>query len=100
MSSQNPPTIIELIDKVDSECGKAQINAITTSTNGIKTLAIQLVQFAELSKKHATEILRLQELLRRNNIQFTLPTSEPVKLPENTALVPEPTLETPPTTNL
>lgn len=87
---------MELINQIDSECGKAQTNAITTSTNGLKTLANQLIQFSELSNTLTIEVKRLQELLRKNNIQFTLPPPEPVKLPENLAVVPD--LETPPTT--
>lgn len=89
MSNQKPPTVEELIEKGETELLKTQGNATTTSHNVYKTIATQLVMFAELSNTQAIEIQRLQELLRQNNIQFTLP-AEPVKLPENMAVVPEP----------
>jgi len=90
---------MEIIEQGETETLKTQAKANNTSSSWYKTLATMLLQFAENSNKQATEILRLQELLRKNGIQFILPV-EPVKLPENTAVVPtpEPELETPPTT--
>lgn len=86
MNEQKQQTVQELIEQADIESDRAQTNAITTSTNCRKALAMQLVKFAELSNTQAIEIQRLQELLRENHIQFTLPI--------------KPTLETPPTTEL
>ena len=94
MSEQKQKTVQELIDQADMESDRAQTNAITISTNCRKAIAIQLVQFAELSNTLTIEVQRLQELLRKNNIQFTLPPPEPVKLPENVVVIPEPKVET------
>jgi len=90
---------MELIEKGETELLSTLGKSTTISHNVYKTIATQLVHFAELSNSQAIEIERLQELLRRNNIQFTLP-AEPVKFPENTANVIDAKLETPPTTEL
>lgn len=96
MSSQKPPTIKELVEQSRTILLSTQANANTAAVNSYDAVAFQLVQFAELSNTQAIEIQRLQELLRKNNIQFTLT----VKLPENKIAVTEPELETPPTTHL
>ena len=102
MSNQKQLTVKELIERGRTLLLSTQANANTTSINSYDTIANQLVQFVELSNKQSVEILRLQELCRKNNIQFTLPPPEPVKLSENVAVIPEPkpSLETPETTNL
>lgn len=97
MSNQKPLTVVELIEQGRIRLLSSQANDNVTSITSYDTIANELIKFAELSNQHAIEIQRLQELLRKNNIQFTLPV-EPVKLPENVAVVPEPKVETPPTT--
>lgn len=86
MSEQKPPTVIELIQQTR-----------TIPVTNYDAIANQLIQFSELSNKQAMEIQRLQEILRKNNIQFTHSPQESVKLPENVAVTSEPKVETPPT---
>lgn len=95
MNEQKVPTVVELIEKGETELLSNQAKANTISHNVYQTIAVQLVKFAELSNQREVEIQRLQELLRQNNIQFILP-PKPVKLPENMAVIPE--IEIPETT--
>lgn len=94
MNNQKPPTVKEFIENGRTILLSTQANANTAAVNYCDGLANQLGQFVELSGKQEVEIQRLQELLRKNNIQFILPV-ESIKLPENKAVVREPELETP-----
>ena len=94
MSNQKPPTVKELIEQSRINLLSTQANANTTAVNSFDAVATQLIIFVEQSSKRDVEIQRLQELLRKNNIDFTLHV-EPVKLSDNLAVVPE--SETPPT---
>ncbi len=97
MSDQKPKTVTELINEGRIHLLSTQANASTAAINTYDTITNQLVQFAELSNTLTIEVQRLQEILRKNNIQFTLPPPEPVKLPDNVAVIPEPKVKTPPT---
>lgn len=90
MSEQKQLTVTELINQGRTILLSTQANANTTSVNSFDAISKQLVMFAEHSNTLAIEVQRLQDLLRKNNIQFTLPPPEPVKLPENVAVIPEP----------
>lgn len=70
--SPPPPTVAELIQQTR-----------TIPVKNYDAIANQLIQFSELSTIQGVEIKRLQDLLRKHNIQFTIP---------------EPQLETPETT--
>lgn len=70
--SAPPPTVAELIQQTR-----------TIPVKNYDAIANQLIQFSELSARQGVEIIRLQDLLRKHNIQFTFP---------------EPQLETPETT--
>lgn len=69
---QKPPTVAELIQQTR-----------TIPVKNYDAIANQLIQFSELSTIQGVEIIRLQDLLRKHNIQFTIPETQ---------------LETPPTT--
>ena len=99
MNEQKQLTVKELIEKDRIHLLSTQANANTGAINCYDEIATQLMAFVELSNKQAVQIKNLQELCRKNNIDFVLPV-EPVKLPENLAVVPEPKLETPETSHL
>lgn len=99
MSEQKQLTVTELIQQGRNNLLNTQANANTAAVNSYDTIANQLVQFAELSNKQSVEIKHLQELCRKNGIDFTLPPPEPVKLSENVAVIPKPE-KIPETTNL
>jgi len=89
LNQQQPPQLQEVIDQVRDNILRTQSTSNTASITGFDSLVAQLKIFVGQINAQSVEIKRLQELCKKNKIDFAIPPPKPVKLPESKIVPPE-----------
>jgi len=84
----NQPTLDEVINNMRDNILRTQSQSSTASITGYDNLVEQLKIFVNQINAQSTEILRLQELCKKSNIDYTIPAPPPVVLPKNEGVTP------------
>ena len=81
-SSSNPPSLEEAINTMRDSILRTQSQCSTVAISSFDNVVNQLKIFAQQINDKSVEIVRLQELCKKNNIEYAIP---PVVVPPKPA---------------
>jgi len=90
MSNPNnkPVSLEEAVNLMRDNILRTQSTSNTASITGFDKLVEQLGLFVKQINDQSTEIIRLQQVCKKNSIDYAIPPPPPVKLPTNPGVIP------------
>ena len=83
LNQQQPPLLQDVINQMRDNILRTQSNSHTAAITGFDNLVEQCKVFVNQINAQSGEVTRLQELCKKNKIDFAIPPPEPIKIPES-----------------
>jgi len=91
MSSLNnkEQTLEQVINTLRDNILRTQSQSNTAAITGFDNMVEQLKVFVGQINAQSTEIIRIQELCKKNKIDYAIPITKPVEIPKSKIIPPE-----------